>query len=172
MKDIQKDKESLDGLAAAAAGPKRDKKVRSRLGQVVVEMMLILPVFLTLVFTIMEMGYIAFFVLLLNHATYECARIGAMRATPLSGGEPGNVEPVLRGVMERALPGARVVGVAVPTLLDPQSNDMNHDLVVTGTYDVRLVFPISSRLFAKPAGTGTRQVEAIVRMPIERPQKR
>ncbi len=49
-----------------------------RTGQVVVEMILILPVFLGIVFTIMEIGNVSFRLIVLNHATYEVARIGGM----------------------------------------------------------------------------------------------
>ena len=161
MEDMTQDKKSLS----------RTRAKRSRLGQVVVEMMLILPVFLTMVFTIMEVGYIAFWVILLNHATYECARIGAMKAIDPTGNGPIQVTPIMKNVMDQALPGASVEGNAEPTLVDPQSGAMNHDLVVHGAYDVRLIFPISSRMFSKPPGSGIRRVEALVRMPIEMPQK-
>ncbi len=43
------------------------------------------------------------------------------------------------------------------------------DLVCTGSEDVPLIFPISSIVLAKPAGSGTRMLTATVRMPIEQP---
>lgn len=150
--------------------PKKDKKKRSRLGQVVVEMLLILPVFLTIVFTIMEMGHVAFWVLVLNHMTYECARIGAMQATGPTGVGPRPVDTMLNNVKNRFLPAARISSFSEQTLNDPQSNQRNHDLVVTGEYDVQLVFPISSLLLSEPRGSGKRKLLATVRMPIEAPQ--
>lgn len=146
-------------------------------GQVVVEMLLILPVFLTIVFTIMEMGYLAFWVLMLNHATYECARVGALLATPPDGGEPRSVTSDMQKIMSRIItsPSAIVNSYSEPTTMDYQAGVMNNDLVVTGSYEVRFVFPISSILMSSPLlcprgpGGGRCRISATVRMPIERP---
>lgn len=146
-------------------------------GQVVVEMLLILPVFLTIVFTIMEMGHLAFWVIVLNHATYEVARIGAMRATPPDGGSPRDVTGVMQDFMSKIISTARVVSSKEPTVEDRQATQqggivhMNHDLVVTGIYEVRMVFPISSIILSNPRGSGRRVIRTTVRMPIERPLK-
>ncbi len=147
---------------------------RTKAGQVVVEMLLILPVFLTIVFTIMEMGNLAFWVIMLNHATYECARIGAMEATRQDGSGPRDVAGIMQGVMSRIIETAKIDQSthAEETLTDPQAGVTNHDLVVVGTYDVHLIFPISNILLAKPAGSGIRHLVAIVRMPIEQPLPR
>lgn len=144
---------------------------KSKLGQVVVEMLLILPIFLAIVFSIMEMGHLAFWVIVINHATYESARIGAMRATPQSGGEPQNVNGLMQDVFTRLIRAnnARISSYIEDTIYDRQANIMNHDLVVTGSCDVRLVFPISSILLANPRGSGQRHIMTKVRMPIERP---
>ena len=48
-----------------------------RRGQVTVELMLILPVFMLLIFFVLEYGNLAYRTILLNHASYEFARIGA-----------------------------------------------------------------------------------------------
>lgn len=140
----------------------------ARGGQVVVEMLLILPVFLTMVFTIMEIGYVSFQLILLNHATYEVARIGSMTFTP----PPGYTCGKLNEFMTMILPQARVTCATEKTLTDPQAGQDNYDLVVTGWHSVKLVFPISSVILAKPKGSGMRELAATVRMPIETPLKK
>ena len=162
-------------------------KKRVRRGQVVVEMLLILPVFLTIVFSIMEMGNIAFWIILLNHATYECSRIGAMQAWTAStppGGSPSDTTTLMQGVMDTIITGggggskARISSAFIPTLQDPQSGNQNYDLMVTGAYDVQMIFPIMSILFSNPpplgtcaipAGAGKCTMSVTMRMPIEQP---
>lgn len=140
---------------------------RRRSGQVVVEMLLILPVFLGIVFTIMEIGYVSFQLILLNHATYEAARVGGMTWFSAAGGQAKTT-----GVMKQFLPQATVSCFTDKTLADPQAGQDNFDLVCTGQEHVRLIFPISSIILAKPKGTGTRELIATVRMPIEQPLKK
>ena len=136
-------------------------------------MLLILPVFLTIVFTIMEIGWLAFCVIMLNHATYEAARIGAMTATGPEGGEPRSVTARMQEVMSSIITSARVSARVEATVPDRQAGVTNHDLVVTGTNNVPLIFPISSILLHKPASNiGHRWINATVRMPIERPLQR
>jgi Flp pilus assembly protein TadG len=145
-------------------------------GQVVVEMLLILPVFLTIVFSIMEMGNVAFWVIMLNHATYECARVGAMRAWPRNGGnQPNDMSGMMDGIMKTIIKDGRVTGTAAPTLTDRQSGNQNYDLIVTGKCDVQMLFPISSILFSSPLGCpqgpggGKCTLTVSVRMPVEQP---
>ena len=147
------------------------KRWRSRPGQVVVEMLLILPVFLTIVFAIMEMGHLAFWVIVVNHATYEVARIGALRATPSSGGDPGDVNGVMETTFKGIIhsPSASVTSHVEETILDRQAGVMNHDLIVTGSHDVRLIFPLTSLMLSDRGVRGTRTIRTTVRMPIERP---
>lgn len=156
----------------------KERVEKPKKGQVVVEMLLILPVFLTIIFSIMEMGRVAFWVLMLNHATYECARIGAMKATPFVGGGPMNVDATLRNVMERAWPNVpgstelpTITSAAVPhPFSDNQSQFRNSDLVVTSSFKVPLIFPLASAFLAEPKGSGFRTITAEIRMPIEAPQ--
>lgn len=136
-----------------------------RKGQVIVEMLLILPVFLTIVFTIMEIGYVSFQLILLNHATYEVARIGGMTWT----NPPGHGCGKLNEFMKQILPAATVTCVMEKTLTDPQAGNDNFDLILTGSEAVKLVFPISSIILSKPKGSGTRLLTATMRMPIEKP---
>ena len=51
-------------------------------GQVLVEVLLVLPVFLFVVFTIMEIGFLAFHTILIHHAAYESARFASLTAKP------------------------------------------------------------------------------------------
>lgn len=136
--------------------------------QVVVEMLLILPVFLGIVFTIMEMGYIAFQMIVLNHATYEVARIGAMTQCRPDGSMIHGCDR-LKAVMHRILASADVACAEQDTLQDDQAKIMNKDLIVTGTNSVKLIFPISSLMLSDPRGSGRRLLTATVRMPIEQP---
>ena len=125
-------------------------------------MILILPVFLGIVFTIMEIGYVSFQLILLNHATFEVARIGGMTCKPNGGCD-------MRSAMQRILPAADVKCNMLPTLVDSQAGQQNYDLSCTGTENVKLIFPISSVILAKPGGTGKRALSATVFMPIEQP---
>ena len=136
---------------------------KRRSGQVVVEMILILPVFLGIVFTIMEIGYVSFQLIVLNHATYEAARVAGMTYFP------GRNTLRAVAVMKQFLPQATVSCIEDKTLYDKQAELQNMDLVCTGSESVPLVFPISSIMLAKPAGSGHRALSATVRMPVEQP---
>jgi len=74
-------------------------------------------------------------------------------------------------MMQRILPEAIVNCGSVATLSDPQAQQQNFDLVCTGEWNVKLLFPISSIILSKPRGTGHRLLQATVRMPIEQPLK-
>ncbi|MBI4678417.1 MAG: pilus assembly protein [Elusimicrobia bacterium] len=146
--------------------------MKRRRGQVIVEVILILPLFLAIVFTILEMGNIAFHLILIQHATWETARYGAMIAAP-KGGKGGGMD-VNAGTLEKYL--QRVIVAAKvkkafpsPTIPDPQAGIMSYDLVLTTEYAIPLIFPISNFALSKPPGTGKRLVEITLRMPIEQP---
>jgi hypothetical protein len=115
----------------------------------------------------METGYILFRQIILNHATYEVARVGGMTWTAPGGGA---VKATL--LMQQILPQATVRCTAEKTLRDPQADQDNFDLVCTGQENVPLIFPLSSVFMAKPKGTGKRELFATVRMPIEQPLKK
>ncbi len=115
----------------------------------------------------MEIGYISFQLIVLNHATYEVARIGSM-----SGNSSGSVDSgICDKIMKQILISARASCVPEQTLTDPQSFQTNFDLIVTGINNIKLIFPISSIFLSKPSGTGRREIQAVVRMPIETPLK-
>lgn len=153
-----------------------------RAGQVVVEMVLILPFFLGVVFMIMEIGFTAFRVIVLNHATYEVARIAGMTsATPNLNGPPSVNNGNLNNMMKRILPEATVScctgnqgcdGQPSPGQADPQSGQYNYDLICTGTQTVQLITgfnPISSFALSDKGHLGQRTLQAVVRMPVEQP---
>ncbi len=143
--------------------------LRSKGGQVMVETLLILPVFLTIVFTIMEMGYVAFWVIVLNHATFECARIGAMTAAGQTG-SVGNPTGTMQALLSQHIHGATLTSTLIPTLPDPQSGGLqNEDLEVTATFNVPLVFPLSGLILSNVPGQNVRQIQSVVDMPIEIP---
>ncbi|MFI5346956.1 MAG: TadE/TadG family type IV pilus assembly protein, partial [Elusimicrobiota bacterium] len=128
---------------------------------------LCLPVFMGMVFMIMEIGYIAFRTILLNHATYEAVRVGGMTySLPSVGGDSK-----AQAVMARFYPSGQVQLVCFekPTIPDNQAGITNGDLYCKATETLQLIFPISSIVFANPRGSGKRQLVAEIRMPIERP---
>ena len=145
-------------------------------GQVLVEMLLVLPVFLTIVFTIMEMGYMSFQMILLNHATYEVARIGGMTHASSSGNYASDCGPYLPGLMKRIIQSASVACTVEPhSFQDSQAQTTNADLVVTGSNPIKFIFPLSSILMSsrilcpQGPGGGWCTISAVVRMPIEKP---
>lgn len=144
-------------------------------GQVLVEMLLVLPIFLTIVFTIMEMGYMSFQMILLNHATYEVARIGAMTQCLSSGTvlpDCGRLVPLMKRILQSATVSCTL---DYHSFQDTQAQVTNADLVVTGSNPIKFVFPLSSILMSSPIlcpqgpGGGWCTISAEVRMPIERP---
>jgi len=147
-----------------------------RTGQVTVELLLVLPVFMLLLFFIMEMGNLGFQTILAHHCAYELARIGSLTAGPTGAGTGGGqamavvkMKSVL-GQMFPSSPGVSVDGVMVGTLKDPQSGQMGEDLLVTLTYPAKLIFPGSSYFLSDPPkGSKKKKLIVRVRMPVEKP---
>lgn len=139
-------------------------------------MLLILPVFFTIVFTIMEIGHLAFWMIVLNHAAYEAARVGALLAGPDPGSSStainvGRAKSKAQEIIKRVIATANCDAWKEDTFPDSQAGITNADLIVDAKYDVHLVFPISNILLADHPGTPTHTIEARVRMPIEQPLK-
>jgi hypothetical protein len=137
-------------------------------------MLLVLPVFLTIVFTIMEMGYMAFQMILLNHATYEVARVGGM--TWAEGKvRCGQLDGLMKRVIQSAYLGSDDCQVDPHPFADPQAGITNADLVLTGHNPIKFIFPLSSVLMSSKLlcpqgpGGGSCTISATVRMPIEKP---
>jgi hypothetical protein len=139
-------------------------------------MLLVLPVFLTIVFTIMEMGYMSFQMILLNHATYEVARVGGMTQTLSSGTvlpDCGRLAPLMKQIIQSATVACTAEATGVTDPQDPTI--INKDLIVTGSNPIKFIFPLSSILMSSPLlcpqgpGGGSCTISATVRMPIEQP---
>ncbi|MDR0952780.1 MAG: pilus assembly protein [Elusimicrobiota bacterium] len=153
-------------------------KIRKRDGQTVIELLLILPVFMMIIFVILELGNLAYHTILANHASYELARIGSLVGVRRAGG--GTDTQRIRTKMKDALNnmfGLRRAGqmdfsaVLQQTGVDPQvRNHANEDLVVTLVYRVDLIFPLTSYALADhPKKYGVKRIKTSVRMPVERP---
>ena len=149
---------------------------REREGQVTVELMLILPVLMLMVFFILEYGNIAYHTIIANHASYEFARIGALVATNKPSGRANSATARNKiNAAKQKVFGADAdrisVGVKIEsTGIDPMYSAHRHeDVVVTVTYPVELVFPGTSWLLAsEPKSQGIRKIQATTRMPVEK----
>lgn len=154
---------------------KADK--RNARGQVLIEVLLMLPVFLLLVFTVMETGHLAFRTILLHHAAYEVARIGSLSATAVAA--PGCPPPVvsvnklkpiaLSFFNNNAAAAPQVTAIAKPTLQDPQEGCMNYDVEVSLIQRIPMIFPMTGLILSNTKDRRYRVLTAEVRMPIERP---
>jgi len=156
-----------------------------RAGQVTVELLLVLPVFMTLLFFIMEMGNLAYQTILVHHCAYELARIGSLVAGPPGGSSSttsniGLAEMKMRSVLTKMFLNSGQIQMVVEsevTGVDPQPKaspnphtHTNEDLKVTLTFPAKLVFPFSSYWFADaPKGRRIKNLIVKVRMPIEKP---
>lgn len=163
------------GIGRIMAGAWRRAK---RAGQVTVELLLVLPIFMLLLFFIMEMGNLGFQTILAHHCAYELARIGSLVAGPTGANaqdkaNKGFAVQKMKEVLKEMFPqnpGVNVEGVLVETLKDPQSEQMGEDLEVTLTYPAKLIFPGSSFALADPPkGRKTKTLIVRVRMPVEKP---
>jgi len=147
-----------------------------RAGQVTIELLLVLPVFMLLLFFIMEMGNMGFQTILAHHCAYELARIGSLVAGPNGNGTGGGIgvaNAKMKNVLKKMFPtspGVNVEGELKDTLKDQQSLQMGQDLLVTLTYPAKLIFPGSSQALADPpASLRIKTIKVMVRMPVEKP---
>ncbi|MBT4007938.1 MAG: pilus assembly protein [Elusimicrobiaceae bacterium] len=146
-------------------------------GQSAIELLLVLPIFMLLIFFILELGNIAYHTILANHTSYELARIGSMVAVREHGGKADSyvaeyrMKNALEKMFKRDARYMSVSAVIQPTGKDPQTKGhVNEDLIVTLVYPIRLIFPGTKYVFAdKPKKLGKKRVKAVVRMPIEKP---
>lgn len=149
-----------------------------RAGQVTIELLLVLPVFMLLLFFIMEMGNMGFQTILAHHCAYELARIGSLVAGP-TGAQTGGGDSLavmkmknVLGQMFPSSPGVMVEGYSknndIPP--DPQSGQQSRDWIVTLHYPAKLIFPGSSTFLSDPPkGKRVKMIKVMVRMPIEQP---
>ena len=150
-----------------------------RAGQVTVELLLALPVFMLILFFIMEIGNLAYQTILVHHCAYELARIGSLVAGPNGGGYGGgNENSKMKDILKEMLPNATLdpLPSREPRSYgpDPQSaaTYIGEDLKVTLTYPAKLVFPGSSCFLSDgfpPKCTRIKSIVVTVWMPIEKP---
>ena len=149
---------------------------KKRGGQVTAELMLILPVFMLMIFFVLEYGNIAYHTIIANHASYEFARIGSLVAVKKPSGRPDRtiVTQKINQAKQKVF-GSKAGGIGVnvkveTTGTDPMYKKHRHeDLVVTVTYPVHLLFPGTSYVLAsEPRREGIRRINAVTRMPIEK----
>ena len=161
------------------------KSVAKRAGQVTVELLLVLPVFMLLLFFIMELGNIAYQTIIAHHCAYELARIGSLVAGPPGGtknptSDFGRAQSKMDSALAKMFGSTGriklIVGHEV-TGVDPQPGDStkgythtNEDLLVTLIFPAKLVFPGSSYFLADPPkGRRIKNITVRVRMPVEKP---
>jgi len=148
-------------------------------GQVTVELVLVLPVFMLMLFFIMEIGNLGFQTILAHHCAYELARIGSLVAGPdginnsqNAGSDVGRANRKMKAVVQQMFPSSnvRVEGQVVNTTYDRQAERANEDLIVTLYYPAKLIFPGSSVALAdNPKQRRIKNMVIKVRMPIEKP---
>ena len=148
-------------------------------GQTVIELILILPVFMLIIFVVLELGNIAYHTLIAHHISYELARVGSMVGVKKhSGAADGTrMNSKMRAALSKMLgmadPGKKVrfTPRIVRTSTDPQLRiHTNEDLVVNVVYRVDLAFPLTSYIFAsEPKKLGILWLKAYSKMPIEKP---
>lgn len=152
---------------------------RNKGGQTVIELIVVLPVFMMIIFVLLELGNIAYHTLLAHHISYELARVGSMVGVKKASGQADSTR--MQNKMRTALsqmigssdPGKKVrfSSKVVRTGNDPQVRfHHNEDLVVNIVYRVDLAYPLTSYIFAsEPKRLGILWLKANARMPIEKP---
>ena len=165
--------------SAGGASGKCSLKIK-KAGQVTVELLLVLPVFMLMLFFIMEIGNLAYQTILVHHCAYELARIGSLVAGPNGGGSGGGNESAK---MASTLKDMGSISSAILSSSreprsygeDPQSaatgnKYISEDLKVTLTYPAKLVFPGSSFVLSDPPrAQRIKRITVTVLMPIEKP---
>ena len=112
-------------------------------GQVLVEIVLVLPVFLFFMFLVMEICNVCFQALLATHMAFECAHGAALADGPSnygSGGGGGQAKAT--SVMQSKLGSRASVTVSTAgTGADPQTGRATKDLTATVHWPVNFLFP-------------------------------
>ena len=150
--------------------------IRRERGQVTVELMLILPVFLLVIFFVLEYGNIAYRTIVLNHASYEFARIAALVGVDKPSGIANRtvmqqkIDQSKRKVFGRDAERLTVQVKVETTGMDPMYKKHRHqDVIVTVVYPLKLAFPGTSYILAnEPRREGIRKLTATARMPVEK----
>jgi len=150
---------------------------RGRGGQTLVELLVILPFFMLMLFAVLELGNIAYHTIVAHHAAYEMARVAGMVGVTKMGGatDKSRIDGKLQEQAAQMFAGSpdRISFTTrlETTNVDPQSaGHINEDVIVDVTYPMHLVFPGTSWLLADPPKyLGIKYLKASVRMPVERP---
>lgn len=152
-------------------------------GQTTVEMLLVLPVFLMLVFLVMELGMYCYQIILVNHGMFEAARVASLKAgnegsdkneCNASVAESAAVV-VLRSMFGSGASGGMIVVsdpppevTCVPVGMDGQNNTNMYDIELKVTFKLKLFFPFTT--FAYGGDDNNRkEYSASLRMPVEQP---
>lgn len=121
--------------------PRRTKAGR---GQVLVELILVLPVFAFLMFLLMEICNICFQAVFATHVAFECAHGAALAEGPSNHGSGGGGgQSKANDVLAQLLPStsASVTVSKESTGSDPQTGQPTADLKVTLRWPVNFLFP-------------------------------
>lgn len=123
-------------------------------GQALVEFALVIPIFLLLIFGLVDLGRAVFANNSLAEAARDGARYGSVQARSYSVASRGLVEDYVLGRLE-AVPGATVTVTCVPKRADIGCSGSGDDyLVVTTEADLEMITPIIGQI------VGTLQLEA------------
>jgi len=107
---------------------------KSEKGQALVEMAIILPILLLLLFSIIEFGWVFGAQLLVTHASREGARYGAVHSSDAT---------VLTDITSRSQAVASVLtGLGVSPTYTNSGNRRQGDIIVTITYPVNIITPV------------------------------
>ncbi|HOX23592.1 MAG TPA: pilus assembly protein [Elusimicrobiales bacterium] len=112
-------------------------------GQVLVEIVLVLPVFAFFMFLVMEICNVCFQALLATHMAFECARGAALVQGPSNFGTGGGGgDGKAKSVMMAKLGSRASVSVStIGTGADPQTGRPTKDVIATVRWPVRFLFP-------------------------------
>lgn len=153
-------------------------------GQTTVEMLLVLPVFLMMVFFILELGMYCYQVILVNHGMFEAARIcslqsGAKDATMLASlcnarasTTKDDADKVFKSMfgsdgMIQLVPGS--IDVTCDSYgNDTQNNTGQYDITLEAKFNLKLFFPMTRFAFGGDSN-GNLLYETSLRMPVDQP---
>ena len=83
---------------------------RNKGGQTVIELIVVLPVFMMIIFVLLELGNIAYHTLLAHHISYELARVGSMVGVKKASGQADSTR--MQNKMRTAL--SQMIGSSDP----------------------------------------------------------
>ncbi|MDD4004073.1 MAG: pilus assembly protein [Elusimicrobiaceae bacterium] len=149
-------------------------------GQATVELLLVLPVFLMVIFLIMELGMLCYQMLLVNHAMYEVARICALSAGPKDARngrrcdeKTGKANQLFGQMFGTSADGIiqfqQVTAICEPDGQQDGQNDVEYqDMVVEAKFKLKLFFPLTCHALGD-CGHMTKDFDARLKMPVEYP---